>query len=86
MPGSRATGFSVTETILVVVIIGLLAFGLWSWYQSNQDREAAQSRAISTPNIEATEDLGRAEQFLQDVDIQGTLETDALEVSSENTQ
>ncbi len=86
MSDNRDAGFSITEAILVVVVVGLLAFGLWSWHQSNQDREETQSHAISTPDIEAAEDLSRAEQFLQDVDIEGTLETDALEVISENPQ
>lgn len=76
-------GFSVIEVLLVLVIIGLLAFAGWTVYKNNDSEENSNAQTGTTqqtaPVVESTEDLTEAEEFLETADVDAELDTSEID-------
>ena len=78
---SRQQGFTIVEVILVIVVVGVLAFAGWRFLDA---RHAAQQTADTStteqvPEVNDTEDLDEAESYLQETDIDAELDTSELD-------
>ena len=77
---NKQHGFSAVEVILVIVVIALLAFVAWSFFDArSEDNDTAQQ--ASEQQIENSEDLADAEDLLLETDIDGELDTEELDES-----
>jgi prepilin-type N-terminal cleavage/methylation domain-containing protein len=61
--GSKQSGFSIVEFLIVIVVIGLFAVGSWAVYQRTKQR-ATRTGAASNPSQSNTSLLGRTVTYL----------------------
>lgn len=77
------TGFSAVEAVLVLAVVGLLAFGAWTFYQTRQQDVAEQQQPSQPPEVNDSGDLEEAEDYLRDSDVEGELDTTAIDETLE---
>lgn len=79
----RSKGFSLVEVVLVVAVVGLLAFGAWTLYQTEQQQDVVkqpqQTQSSQPPEINDSGDLEEAEDYLQESDVQEELDTTVID-------
>lgn len=79
----RSRGFSLVEVVLVVAVVGLLAFGAWTLYQTEQQQDVVkqpqQTQSSQPPEINDSGDLEKAEDYLQESDVQEELDTTVID-------
>lgn len=75
---SRQDGFTLIEGLIIVAVVALLAFAGWRLYEARVD-EQADVATEEYPAVESQEDLGEAENFLMDTDIDDELDTSELD-------
>lgn len=74
-------GFGVVEAILILVVVGLLAFVGWRLWEANQEdflgtdsTSTSQTTSKEAPEINNASDLDKATKTLKDTDIDGGYE------------
>lgn len=79
MRNRNTDGFSVVEIVLVVAVIGLLGFGVWTLYQTEQSQQETAtpqaSQVAQPPEVNSADDLGKAEKYLEESDLEQDLDT-----------
>jgi predicted negative regulator of RcsB-dependent stress response len=82
-------GFSAVEAILLVLVVALLVFVGWRYWDSQQVDEQPESATIEQqdqnepPEINSQEDLQESEDFLLEQDIDGELDTSEIDEALE---
>ncbi|PSO44346.1 hypothetical protein BRC21_01555 [Candidatus Saccharibacteria bacterium SW_7_54_9] len=76
--GNRNHGFSPVEVVLVIAVVGLLVLAGWSVYQG-QKEVAEQPSPSQPPEVNDSGDLADVEEYLQSMEIDKELETNAIE-------
>ncbi len=82
---NKQHGFGIIETILVLVIVGLIAFVGWYVYNAQQEgttngtSQDAQSESV--PEVNNSSDLEEAEEFIESKDVDKQLDTGEIEES-----
>lgn len=72
-------GYTIVEVVVVVLVIGLLAFiGLrvWGSYSSNELASNAPSTTDNVSPVKTAGDLAAVEKQLEDTDVDGSFEQD----------
>lgn len=83
----KSHGFSAIEVLIVVVviaIIGALGYVFYTKWQAAQQTEQTTSQtttpsAAEVPEVKTTDDLTKAEQMLDETDVDGTDDTKQLD-------
>jgi predicted negative regulator of RcsB-dependent stress response len=80
---NKQAGFGIVEAVVVFAIIALVVIAGWFVYQRvNQDNDAANETSAQVeeaPQVENAADLAESEQYLEDLDIDGQLDTSELD-------
>jgi len=78
-------GFALIEIILVVAILAVIGFVGWSFYNSLQNQQAndtsttEQTSATQPPEVETSDDLKKASEFITKTDIDKQLDTSEID-------
>lgn len=82
----RNKGFSLVEALLIVAVIGIIAFVGWRVWDASQSADTGsdvqtseQTTAENAPAVESSEDLGEAEEFLNNTNVDEELDTSELD-------
>jgi prepilin-type N-terminal cleavage/methylation domain-containing protein len=82
---SHQRGFSVVEIIIVVVVLGLIGFIGWRLYDSTKNKSTDMTQTDETslraPEVKNNEDLQKAEDFVNNIDLDTTLNTSEIDSS-----
>lgn len=74
-------GFSIVETVIVVAVLALVGFIGWRVYDGMQSKQAAETTQTTNetskqaPEVKNSEDLQKAEDFVNNTDVNKTLDT-----------
>lgn len=81
MRSKNTNGFSLVEVVLVIAVVGLLAFGAWTLYQTEQQDVAEQQQPQSSqpPEINDSSDLAEVENYLQESNVEEELDTTVID-------
>lgn len=84
---SKQTGFSAVEVLIILVALGVIGFAGWRFYEAGRDPVAQPSGSVvqqeEAPQVESTEDLQEAEEYLESADIDEELDTSELDAALE---
>lgn len=81
-------GFGFVETILSIVVLGVLGFVIWTFYQKQNDGTSSNNNSSgqvqsenNAPEINESKDLKKAENYLNNTDIDKQLDTKEIDES-----
>lgn len=93
---SNSKGFSAIEMVVVIFIVGLVVFAGIFVYSKSQDNKTADNTTTqsqenassstddSAPQVKSSDDLNSAEQFVDDIDVDKSLDTNDIDNSLGN--
>ncbi|MBW3568885.1 prepilin-type N-terminal cleavage/methylation domain-containing protein [Candidatus Parcubacteria bacterium] len=82
-------GFGIVEILLSLVVLGVLGFVIWTFYQKQNDGNSSSSNNSNgqaqpenqAPQINESKDLQKAENYLNNTDIDKKLDTTEIDNS-----
>lgn len=80
-------GFGLIEILLTVVVVSLVGFIIWTFYQKQADKQngsesnSSQAQQEQVPEINNSQDLEKAEESLQSTEIDKQLDTSEIDES-----
>jgi Tfp pilus assembly protein PilE len=80
MSSNKQGGFGLVPIVIIVAVLGLLVFAAWRIYDNRQQPAAEQTQTQETaPEVNSANDLQAAEDYLNQQDIDGELDTSELD-------
>ncbi|MBA2279048.1 hypothetical protein H0V99_01220 [Candidatus Saccharibacteria bacterium] len=80
---NKQSGFAAIEALVIVLVVGVLAFAGWKVYDSRNNSAPATtaSNSDSTPAVQKADDLDAANDYLNDQDIDSKLDTSEIDAA-----
>ena len=82
----KTAGFSAVEVLVVVVLVGIIGFVGWKVYDNGKTSNTATTAPTQqddVPAVNSASDLDKAEDYLNDQDIDKQLDTSEIDSTLE---
>lgn len=76
---SNQSGFSVIEILIVIAVLVVIGFVGWRFISTKQQADNGTSQSQQAPEVNNSDDLKEAEEFVEGTDVDGQLDTSEID-------